>query len=262
MLKKVVILAGGFGTRLQEETIVTPKPLVHIGDKPILWHIMNIFSHYGYKEFIICLGYKGYLIKEYFANYLLYNSDVTIDLSNNNKKVTIHEHKSEPWKVTLLDTGLHTQTGGRIQRIKRYVEGEPFFLTYGDGVANVDIKALVNFHFSHSKIATVTGVKSPSKFGVIDVDENSQARKFGEKPRDTASWINGGFFILNPEVFKYLIYGDDMSWESTPLENLVANNELMVYKHEGFWQCMDTLRDLRILTNLWESGQAPWKVWE
>ena len=260
MLTKVVILAGGLGTRLEEETVVTPKPLVTIGEKPMLWHIMKVFYHYGYKEFIICLGYKGYLIKEYFAHYLLHNSDVTIDLSGDGE-ITTHNKNFDPWKVTLVDTGLNTQTGGRVQRIKPYVGDEPFLLTYGDGVGDIDIGKLVDFHFSHGKIATVTGVKPPGKFGVLDVDATNRVHRFSEKPVEGEAWINGGFFVLSPRVFEYLTYGDDMPWEKAPLERLASDNELMVYKHAGFWKCMDIMRDRRELENLWQSPQPPWKVW-
>ncbi len=260
MLKKAVILAGGLGTRLQEETGTTPKPLVTIGGKPILWHIMKIYSHYGCTEFIICLGYKGHLIKDYFSNYLLHNSDVTFELCRAGT-VEFHSSKVEPWKITLVDTGLQTQTGGRIQRIKPYVEGESFMLTYGDGVADIDIKALVDFHLSHNKIATVTGVRPAGKFGVLEVDAQDTALSFTEKPMDGGAWINGGFFVLNPEVFDYLSFGDDMPWERAPMGKLVSDGQLMVYKHEGFWECMDTLPDRAKLEKLWQSPAPPWKAW-
>jgi len=247
---------------LEEETVVTPKPLVTIGGKPIIWHIMKLYFHYGYREFVICLGYKGYLIKEYFANYLLHNSDVTIDLSRGDEGITLHEGKAEPWKVTLVDTGLHTQTGGRIRRIRKYVEDEPFMLTYGDGVGDIDIAALVDFHLGHGKIATVTGVQAPFRFGTLDVDDTSHVRRFAEKPSEGGSWINGGFFVLDPGVFDYLPSDDDTSWERTPLESLARDCQLMVHKHRGFWKCMDTVRDRRELESQWDSGHPPWVIWD
>ena len=256
---KVVILAGGFGTRLQEETYRIPKPMVEIGGKPILWHIMKIYSAYGFNDFIICLGYKGHIIKEYFANYFLYNSDVTIDLQNN--KLIVHNNRTEPWKVTLVDTGLHTQTGGRIKRIQKYVENETFMLTYGDGVGNINIKELVEFHKKHGKIATVTAVQPSGRFGVLDIDSSGNVKSFIEKPKGDGAWINGGFFVLEPRVFDY-IKGDETIWERKPLENLAKDGELVAYKHKGFWKCMDTLRDKQELEKLWESGNPPWKVWE
>ena len=255
-----MILAGGLGTRLQEETGTTPKPLVTIGEKPILWHIMKIYSHYGYREFVICLGYRGRLIKDYFANYLLHNSDVTFELANS-EKIEYHSSRAEGWKVTLVDTGLRTQTGGRIERIRPYVEGESFMLTYGDGIANIDINALVKFHSSHGKIATVTGVKPAGKFGALDVGANNTALRFSEKPADGGAWINGGFFVLNPQVFDYLTFGDEMPWERAPVERLVEDGELMVYKLDGFWDCMDTLPDRVKLEQLWKSPNPPWKTW-
>jgi len=256
---KVVILAGGFGTRLSEETHLKPKPMVEIGGKPILWHIMKIYSAYGFNEFIICLGYKGYIIKEFFANYFLYMADVTIDLTNNN--IEVHNAKAEPWKVTLVDTGLYTQTGGRIKRIKPYVGNETFMLTYGDGVANINIKELLEFHKSHGRYATITAVQPPGRFGGLVLNGGDEVLSFKEKPKGDGAWINGGFFVLEPEIFDY-IKGDEVPWEREPLETLAKEGQLMAYKHRGFWQCMDTLRDKNYLENLWNSGKAPWKVWK
>ena len=256
---KVVILAGGFGTRLSEETHLKPKPMVEIGGKPILWHIMKIYSAYGFNEFIICLGYKGYIIKEFFANYFLYMADVTIDLGTNS--IEVHNAKAEPWKVTLVDTGLCTQTGGRIKRIQPYIGNETFMLTYGDGVADVDIKKLLEFHKSHGKYATVTAVQPPGRFGGLILNSGNQVLAFKEKPKGDGAWINGGFFVLEPQVFDY-IEGDDTPWEAEPLMRLAEEGQLMAYKHTGFWQCMDTLRDKKYLEKLWDSGKAPWKVWK
>jgi glucose-1-phosphate cytidylyltransferase len=260
---KVVILAGGYGTRMAEQTVVKPKPLVSIGGRPILWHIMRLFLHHGHRDFIICLGYKGYLIKEYFANYLVHNSDLTFDFTGDHEQVIVHERVVEPWRVTLVDTGLDTQTGGRIRRIQSYTDGEPFFMTYGDGVADIDLGALVTFHEEHGRMATVTGVLPPGRFGAIDADAAGAVSRFSEKLNSTDSWINGGFFVLNPDVFRHLDdYGDDMPWEYRPLQRITADSELMVYRHRGFWQCMDTMRDVRTLARQWESGKAPWKVWD
>ncbi|UOD35666.1 glucose-1-phosphate cytidylyltransferase [Deferribacteraceae bacterium V6Fe1] len=254
---KVVILAGGFGTRLSEETDVKPKPMVEIGGKPILWHIMKIYSAYGFNDFIICLGYKGYIIKEYFANYFLHMSDVTIDLKNN--QMEIHNVKAEPWKVTLVDTGLNTMTGGRIKRIQSYIMNETFMLTYGDGVGDINIKELLEFHKKHGKYATLTAVQPSGRFGALDLNEN-EVKAFEEKPKGDGSWINGGFFVLQPQIFDY-IKGDDTIWEKEPLENLAKAGQLISYKHTGFWKPMDTLRDKRELEALWQSKNAPWKVW-
>ncbi len=256
---KVVILAGGFGTRLSEETHLKPKPMVEIGGKPILWHIMKIYSAYGFNDFIICLGYKGYVIKEYFANYFLHMADVTIDLSNN--EIEVHNAKAEPWKVTLVDTGLNTMTGGRIKRIQEFVSNETFMLTYGDGVGNIDIRALVEFHKKHGKYATVTAVQPSGRFGALDLKEGGMVLSFREKPKGDGAWINGGFFVLEPQIFDY-IKGDDTIWEREPLENLAKDGQLVAYKHKGFWKCMDTLRDKNELESLWQSGNPPWKVWE
>ena len=255
---KVVILAGGFGTRLSEETDIKPKPMVEIGGKPILWHIMKIYSAHGFNDFVICLGYKGYVIKEYFANYFLHMSDVTIDLKNN--QMEIHDVKAEPWKVTLVDTGLNTMTGGRIKRVQKYIGNDTFMLTYGDGVANINIKELLEFHKRHGKFATVTAVQPSGRFGALDLDEG-KVKAFKEKPKGDGAWINGGFFVLEPQVFDY-INGDETIWEREPLENLAKDGQLMAYKHTGFWKPMDTLRDKRELQVLWESGEAPWKIWK
>ncbi|ACO04300.1 MAG TPA: glucose-1-phosphate cytidylyltransferase [Persephonella sp.] len=255
---KVVILAGGFGTRLSEETDIKPKPMVEIGGKPILWHIMKIYSSYGFNDFVVCLGYKGYVIKEYFANYFLHMSDVTIDLKNN--QIEVHDVKAEPWKVTLVDTGLNTMTGGRIKRIKNYIGNETFMLTYGDGVGNINIKELLEFHKKHGRYATLTAVQPSGRFGALDL-EDVQVKAFKEKPKGDGAWINGGFFVLEPQIFDY-IEGDETIWERDPLENLAKDGQLMAYKHTGFWKPMDTLRDKRELESLWQSGNPPWKVWE
>jgi glucose-1-phosphate cytidylyltransferase len=255
---KVVILAGGLGTRLSEETEFRPKPMVEIGGKPILWHIMKIYSHFGFNDFIICLGYKGYMIKEYFANYFIHNSDLAIDLSSNNIKV--HNSHCEPWKVTLVDTGLNTQTGGRLKRVQKYIGEERFMATYGDGVGDINIKELLEFHKKHGKYATVTAVQPPGRFGAINLDAYDNITSFEEKPRGDKAWINGGFFVLEPEIFNY-IEGDGTFWEREPLANLAKDGQLVAYRHQGFWKPMDTLRDKRELEELWNSGKAPWKVW-
>ena len=256
---KVVILAGGFGTRISEESVVKPKPMIEIGYKPILWHIMKIYSHYGFNEFIICLGYKGYMIKEYFAHYFLHESNVTFDFSKGNEQI-IHGHSAEPWKVTLVDTGLNTMTGGRIKRIQRYVNNETFMLTYGDGVADVNIHKLLAFHKSHGKMVTVTAVQPAGRFGVIDIDKDNNVSSFWEKPKTEASWINGGFFVMEPHIFGY-INDDATMLEKIPLEKIAGEGELKAYKHSGFWQCMDKLSDKALLEELWDSGKAPWKIW-
>jgi glucose-1-phosphate cytidylyltransferase len=255
---KVVILAGGFGTRLSEETHLRPKPMVDIGDKPILWHIMKIYSSYGYNDFVICLGYKGYMIKEYFANYFIHQSDLTIDLINNT--IETHHSKAEPWKVTLVDTGKESMTGGRIKRIQKYVGNEPFLLTYGDGVGNVDIEALVEEHRRNQKLVTVTAVQPSGRFGALNLAENNQVNSFLEKPKGDGSWINGGFFVCQPEVFQYLD-SDSTVWEREPMERIAAEGQLQAFKHVGFWKPMDTLRDKQELEHAWESGLAPWKTW-
>ncbi len=259
---KTVILAGGFGTRLSEETGVRPKPLVEIGGKPILWHIMKMYSHYGHNDFIICLGYKGYMIKEFFANYFLHHSDVTFDIKNN--KMEIHQNSIEPWKVTLIDTGENTMTGGRIKRIKKYLNNEPFFLTYGDGVSNVDFDQLLDFHVKSNTLATLTAVQPPGRYGAFHLEEDrSNISSFREKPkgdgRETA-WINGGFFVLEPEIFNF-IDGDSTIWEREPMENLAKKNQLSAYKHRGFWQSMDSLQDRNVLEKFWASGNPVWKKW-
>lgn len=255
---KVVLLAGGLGTRISEETSTRPKPMVEIGGKPILWHIMKIYSHYGFNDFVVCLGYKGYVIKEYFANYFLHTSDVTFDMANN--KMEVHQNYAEPWKVTLVDTGADTMTGGRLKRVKDYVGNETFMMTYGDGVSNVDIAELVKFHKSHGKQATLTATQPSGKFGALAINEKEEITSFQEKPPGDGAWINGGFFVLEPSVFKYLD-GDDTIWERKPLESLASTNELVAYKHNGFWQPMDTLRDKNHLEELWSAAKAPWKLW-
>lgn len=255
---KVVILAGGLGTRLSEETEIKPKPMVEIGGKPILWHIIKIYSSYGFNEFIICLGYKGFLIKEYFAHYHLHLSDMTIELSTGN--IEIHNSKSEEIKLTLIDTGISTQTGGRIKRVGEYIGNEAFMLTYGDGLADVNIKDLVAFHKKSKKLATVTAVMPPGRFGSLVLNKDDVMR-FEEKPIGDGGWINGGFFVLEPNVLNY-IEDDNTFWEREPMVNIASAGQLSAYKHEGFWKPMDTLRDRTELENLWNSGKAPWKIWE
>jgi glucose-1-phosphate cytidylyltransferase len=256
---KVVILAGGYGTRISEESQLKPKPMIEIGGKPLLWHIMKIYSGYGFNEFIVCLGYKGYMIKEYFAHYFLHESDVTFDFTKGNEQ-TIHGHFAEPWKVTLVDTGLNTMTGGRIQRIHKYVNNETFMLTYGDGIADVNIHTLLAFHGSHGKKATVTAVQPAGRFGVIDIDKSNTVSNFWEKPKTEASWINGGFFVIEPGIFG-AIKDDGTIFEKTSLVTIAEEGELKAYKHHGFWQCMDKLSDKAVLEELWNSGKAPWKTW-
>jgi glucose-1-phosphate cytidylyltransferase len=256
---KAVILAGGYGTRISEETQNRPKPMVEIGGKPILWHIMKMYSHYGVNDFVICLGFKGYVIKEYFANYALHTSDVTFDLENN--RIITHERSTESWRVTLVDTGLETMTGGRLKRVERYLDGEqPFCMTYGDGVGDIDIRKLVDFHRSHGKKATVTATTAPGRFGALRMTGVS-VTGFQEKPVGDGAWINGGFFVLSPVVLK-MIAGDSTVWEREPMERLAADGELAAYRHPGFWQPMDTLREKNYLEALWESGKAPWKSWQ
>ncbi|MBK5241003.1 glucose-1-phosphate cytidylyltransferase [Clostridium sp.] len=256
---KAVILAGGFGTRLSEETSLKPKPMVEIGEKPILWHLLNIYSHYGINDFVICCGYKGYVIKEYFANYFMHMSDVTVDLKNGD--IEYHNSKAEPWKITLVDTGLNTMTGGRVKRIKDYVDNETFMLTYGDGVADVDLNKLLELHKSNGKIATVTAVQPSGRFGALTIDSSANVKSFIEKPAGDGAWINGGFFVLEPEIFDY-IKDDRTVFEKEPLENLAKENKLNAYKHKGFWKPMDTLRDKNELDELWNSGKAAWKLWD
>jgi glucose-1-phosphate cytidylyltransferase len=253
---KAVILAGGLGTRLSEETSLKPKPMIEIGGRPILWHILKIYSAHGINDFVICAGYKGYIIKEYFANYFLHMSDVTFDMENN--AMEVHQKKAEPWRVTIIDTGDETMTGGRIKRIEPYVDGT-FCCTYGDGVGDIDITSLVAFHKAGGLKATLTGVQPPGRFGALDLDQD-RVVSFQEKPQGDGSWINGGFFVLEPSVFDE-IAGDPTIWERTPLENLAKQQQLGIYKHPGFWRPMDTLRDKHELENLWETGNAPWKSW-
>lgn len=255
---KVVILAGGLGTRLSEETVVKPKPMVEIGGMPILWHIMKIYSAHGYNEFVVCLGYKGYMVKEYFANYFLHQSDVTIDLSTN--QVQIHDSYAEPWKITLVDTGKDSMTGGRIKRVQHHIGNEPFLLTYGDGVGDINITDLVAFHQANGRRCTLTAVQPSARFGALDVNDANQVNSFLEKPKGDGSWINGGFFVCQPEVFNY-IEDDDTSWERYPLETLAAEGELMAFQHTGFWKPMDTLRDKLELETAWNAGTADWKIW-
>jgi glucose-1-phosphate cytidylyltransferase len=255
---KCIILAGGFGTRLSEETHLRPKPMVEIGSKPILWHIMKIYSAHGVNDFIVCCGYKGYLIKEYFANYALHQSDVTFDLSSN--RIEVHQRSVESWRVTLVDTGENSNTGGRLMAVKNYVKDEDAFcFTYGDGVADIDIGSLLNFHRQHECAATVTAVQPPGRYGGLLI-ESDRVREFMEKPKGDGGWINGGFFVLSPKVFDY-VEEDQTSWESDSLVRLAADNQLMAFKHLGFWQPMDTLRDMRTLDHLWQTDKAPWKVW-
>jgi glucose-1-phosphate cytidylyltransferase len=254
---KTVILAGGLGTRLSEETVTRPKPMLEIGGKPILWHIMKIYSSFGMNDFIICLGYKGYLIKEYFSNYFLHMSDVTIDMSQN--KMEIHQNQAEPWRITLVDTGEQTMTGGRLKRVKPYLDDEDFFFTYGDGLANINIKELLAFHKKSNTLATVTATQPPGRFGALNLNAEKVA-SFAEKPHGDGSWINGGFFVLSPKVLDY-IDDDKMIWEREPLERIAADKQLSAYVHDGFWQPMDTLREKNLLEDLWSAGSAPWKVW-
>ena len=257
---KVVILAGGLGTRLMEETEARPKPMVEIGGKPIIWHILKIYEHYGYNDFILCLGYKATFIKEYFYNYYLHNSDVTVDLKNN--QVSVHNSLSESFKITLIDTGLNTNTAGRLKKIEKYVLNETFMMTYGDGVADINLNELLNFHKSHGRIATLTSVQVPGRFGNLEIDEKGNIENFVEKPVGDGMWINGGFFVLEPEIFKY-INGDvdGMQWEREPLGNIAKDQQLAAFKHFGFWKCMDALRDRVELENMWNSDNAKWKIW-
>jgi glucose-1-phosphate cytidylyltransferase len=254
---KVVILAGGLGVRLSEETTFRPKPMVEIGAKPILWHIMKIYSHYGLTDFIICLGYKGYMIKEYFANYFMHNSDVTFNISNN--EMTVHQERSEPWNVTLVDTGENSGTGGRLRRVRRYLDEEDFCFTYGDGVSNVNINQLIDLHREQKTLATLTAILPESKYGVLTFEDN-RVVKFREKPVNGGSWINGGFFVLSPKVIDY-IDTDETHFEHMPMKRLVDDGQLSALLHRGFWQCMDTLRDKNYLEELWASGNAPWRLW-
>ena len=254
---KVVIFAGGFGTRLMEETEARPKPMVEIGGKPILWHILKMYEQHGYNEFVICLGYKATYIKEYFYNYYLHNSDVTIELANNN--INVHYSETESFKVTLIDTGLNTNTAGRLKKIQKYVKDETFMLTYGDGVADVNLSELLNFHKSHGRLATLTSVQIPGRFGNLEINEFGEVAYFEEKPMGDGMWINGGFFVLEPEIFNYLNYDvDDVQWEKGPLAAIAQDGQLSAYKHHGFWKCMDTLRDYYEIEEIYHSGKIPW----
>ncbi|HTP40598.1 MAG TPA: glucose-1-phosphate cytidylyltransferase [Steroidobacteraceae bacterium] len=255
---KAVILAGGIGSRLAEETVARPKPMVEVGGRPILWHIMKIFSHHGINDFVVCLGYKGYLVKEYFANYLLHLSDVTFDLATN--QIEVHHKVVEPWRITLVNTGEHTQTGGRLGRVRAYLDEGACCMTYGDGVGDIDVGALVKFHQAHGRLATVTATQPPGRFGVLDVS-GDRVQHIKEKPRGDGGWINGGFFVLERKALD-LVEGDDTVWETGPLETLAASDQLRAFRHNGFWQPMDTLRDKNYLEDLWASGHAPWKVWD
>ncbi|MGD9731216.1 MAG: glucose-1-phosphate cytidylyltransferase [Desulfamplus sp.] len=257
---KVLILAGGLGTRIYEESEIRPKPMVEIGGKPILWHIMKIYSHYGFNEFGILLGYKGHLIKEYFAHYYLYQSDVTFDLSNNT--MSILNNSAEPWKVTLLDTGTESMTGGRIKRAQWFIGDEPFMLTYGDGVGDIDISKLVLFHKSHGKALTMTSVQPEGRFGAMDIQNDSRVSHFMEKPKGDSGWVNAGFFVCQPKVFDYIKEGDQTVFEGNPIEQLTLDGELFAYKHNGFWKCMDTMRDKNQLNEMWKNNQAKWKIWQ
>ena len=256
---KVVILAGGFGSRIAEETAVKPKPMVEIGGKPILWHIMKIYSAYGINDFIICCGYKGYIIKEYFANYSLHSSNITFDMKNNEMKT--HQNFSEPWRITLVDTGYNTATGGRLKHVQSFIGNEDFCFTYGDGVCNVNIADLIAFHKKQNSLATVTAVLPPSKYGILALDEKGKVRTFEEKPEGDGGWINGGFFVLSPKVIDY-IDDDGVMWEHAPMKRLVKERQLSAFQHRGFWHPMDTLRDNQRLEKMWGAGNAPWKVWE
>ena len=257
---KVVILAGGLGTRLSEETGLRPKPMVGIGGHPILWHIMKIYAHYGFKEFVVLCGYKSEVIKDYFVNYYMNNSDVTVDLATNN--VEIHQNISEPWKVTMFYTGKYTQTGGRIRKIKDFIGNEPFLLTYGDGVADVDISAVVASHQESKKLATLTSIQPNGRFGSLEIEDDGKVLSFQEKPKGEGGWINGGFFVLQPEIFDYIPDREDAIWEQEPLKQLASEGQLNAYMHHGFWHCMDTLKDKDELNTMWAENKAPWKVWE
>ena len=257
---KVVLLAGGLGARISEESHLKPKPMITIGEQPILWHIMKYYSSFGFQDFVVCCGYKGHIIKEYFADYYLYRSDVTFDFSAENR-MTVHSNVAEPWRVTLVDTGLNTQTGGRVRRVQKYIGNERFMLTYGDGVINVDLNKLLAQHSASGKIATLTGIQPGGRFGVLDLDGET-VTGFREKAKEDGGWINGGFMVMEPEVFGYLSAEESCVLERTPLETLARDGKLGIYKHSGFWQCMDTQRDRGVLEQLWSSGSAPWRVWE
>ena len=255
---KAVILAGGLGTRISEESHLKPKPMIELGGKPILWHILKIYSHYGINDFVVCLGYRGYMIKEYFANYFLHTSDVTFDLARNSMEV--HERHAEPWRVTLVDTGTETLTGGRLKRVAPYIGDETFCFTYGDGVTDLDIGATIAFHKAHGRLATVTAVQPPGRYGALNL-QGSVVSSFQEKPAGDGAWINGGFFVLEPGVLRY-VEGDHTSWETQPLRDLALDGQLRAYQHSGFWHAMDTLRDKNLLEELWTRGAAPWKLWQ
>ncbi|PHS55791.1 MAG: glucose-1-phosphate cytidylyltransferase [Sulfurimonas sp.] len=256
---KVLLLAGGFGTRLSEETDIRPKPMVEIGGRPILWHIMKTYSEYGFNEFVVLLGYKGYYIKEYFANYFLHQSDVTIDMSDGSMEV--HNNSSEPWKVTLLDTGLNSMTGGRIKKAQKFIGDEAFMLTYGDGVSDININTLLEFHKSHGKLMTMTSTQPEGRFGALNIEKNNKVAHFLEKPKGDGGWINAGYFVCEPKVFDYIIDDPSIVFEQTPLQNLANDGEIFTYKHEGFWKPMDSLKDKNDLNELWNQNKAPWKVW-
>jgi glucose-1-phosphate cytidylyltransferase len=259
---KAVILAGGLGTRFSEETDLRPKPMIEIGARPILWHIMKIYSAQGVNEFVICVGYKGYVIKEYIANYFLHNSDVTFDFSApHSPTMEVHQRRSEPWRVTIVDTGENTQTGGRLKRVQPYVKDETFCATYGDGLGDVNIKELLAFHRRHGRLATLTAVQPKGRYGALDIDEGDSVRQFDEKPAGDGGWINGGFFVLEPAALDYICSGDATQWEREPMERLTEDGQLAAYKHHGFWRPMDTLRDKRDLEALWADDRAPWKIW-
>ncbi|MCR4925390.1 MAG: glucose-1-phosphate cytidylyltransferase [Clostridiales bacterium] len=258
---KVVILAGGRGTRISEESHLKPKPMIEIGSNPILWHIMKYYSHFGYNDFIICCGYKGYIIKEYFADYYLHRSDITFDFSRDNEMI-VHNNVAEPWRVTIIDTGLNTQTGARIKKIQKFIGNEPFMLTYGDGVSNVDLDKLVEFHKKNGKYATMTAIQPGGRFGVLDISKGNKIERFTEKSKEDGGWVNGGFMVLEPQVFDYLDDDPNLVFERSPLENIAKDGQLMAYKHKGFWQCMDTLRDRILLEEMIEKNEAPWMVWE
>ncbi len=257
---KVVILAGGLGTRLSEETDSKPKPMVEIGGKPILWHIMKIYSSFGFNEFIICCGYKGYVIKEYFTNYFLHQSDLTIEMKTN--KIEIHNSFTEPWKITMVDTGLSTMTGGRLKKIQKYVDGETFMMTYGDGISNVNINELVDFHKKHGKLATLTAVQPTGRFGALKIDKEQSVSSFQEKPKGDGSWINGGFFVLEPQIFDYIKDGDHTIWEQAPLSNLANDMQIKAHYHYDFWRPVDTLKDKLDLNEIWNNENCPWKLWK
>jgi glucose-1-phosphate cytidylyltransferase len=256
---KVVLLAGGLGTRLSEETVLKPKPMVEIGGMPILWHIMKIYSAHGFNDFVVCLGYKGYLVKEYFANYFLHKSDVTIDLKNN--AIEVHESEAEPWKITLVHTGDESMTGGRIKRIEKYVKDETFMLTYGDGVGDINIKELLAYHQNHAKLCTVTSVQPSGRFGALDLSVDNEVKSFLEKPKGDGSWINGGYMVCEPGIFDYIKDGDATVWEQEPMQNIALSGQMNAFKHHGFWRPMDTLKDKHDLNEMWDSGKSPWKSW-